>query len=218
MRILLAEDDEQLGQGTSEGLTQLGFSVDWVKDGIAAELAAKDNDQFDVLVLDLGLPRQDGLSVMQHLRVTKNDIPILILTARDAVEQRIEGLNGGADDYMIKPFDLHELAARIRAVARRRTGRATLLIEHGDIALDPAAKTVTFQGQEVLLSSYEFTTLELLLNNKGRVLTRQQIETNLYGWQDGVESNAIEVYIHHLRKKLGKKLIRTVRGMGYSIA
>jgi DNA-binding response OmpR family regulator len=169
-------------------------------------------------VLDLGLPRQDGLTVLSKLRSAGNEIPVLILTARDAVEDRVKGLDLGADDYLTKPFDLHELAARIRAILRRRNGRATSTMEFGGLVLDAASRTVVLNGEEVPLSLHEFTILEYLLNHSGRVLSKQQIEASLYGWNEGVESNAVEVHIHHLRKKLGKRLIRTVRGVGYSIA
>lgn len=217
MRILLAEDDIHLGQGLTTGLQKLGFTVDWVQDGIAAELAAKDTDELDILVLDLGLPRQDGLEVLRRLRSLGSDLPILVLTARDAVENRIQGLELGADDYMIKPFDLHELSARLKAIVRRRSGRASPVIQHGDLALDGASRAVTLKGQPIALSLHEFSILEYLLNHPGQVLSKQQIESSLYGWNEGVESNVIEVHIHHLRKKLGKELIRTVRGLGYSI-
>lgn len=218
MRVLLAEDDAALGQGLTTGLQHLGFHVDWVKDGVAAEHGAMDGEGIDILVLDLGLPRQDGLTVLSKLRSAGNEIPVLILTARDAVEDRVKGLDLGADDYLTKPFDLHELAARIRAILRRRNGRATSTMEFGGLVLDAASRTVVLNGEDVPLSLHEFTILEYLLNHSGRVLSKQQIEASLYGWNEGVESNAVEVHIHHLRKKLGKRLIRTVRGVGYSIA
>ncbi len=217
MRVLLAEDDKDLGQGVSVGLEQLGYTVDWVKDGIAAELAARDADGIDILVLDLGLPRQDGLKVLQRLRDTGSELPVLILTARDSVEDRIQGLDLGADDYLSKPFDLHELAARIRAIIRRHSGRATTTITHGDLSLDSRSHSVMLANEPVALSLHEFSILEFLLNHSGQVVSKQQLESSLYGWDEGVESNAIEVYIHHLRKKLGKQLIRTVRGVGYTI-
>jgi two-component system, OmpR family, response regulator QseB len=218
MRVLLAEDDVDLGQGLASGLQHLGLHVDWVKDGISAEHGAMDGEGIDILVLDLGLPRQDGLTVLSKLRSAGNEIPVLILTARDAVEERVKGLDLGADDYLTKPFDLHELAARIRAILRRRNGRATSTIECAGLILDTASRSVIYKGADVPLSLHEFTILEYLLNHTGRVLSKQQIESSLYGWNDGVESNAVEVHIHHLRKKLGKHLIRTVRGLGYSIA
>jgi DNA-binding response OmpR family regulator len=217
MRVLLAEDDDDLGQGISAGLQKLGFTVDWVTDGESAEHASKDTENFDILILDLGLPRQDGIEVLKNIRRAHNELPVLILTARDAVENRIEGLDLGADDYLTKPFDLHELAARIRAIARRRSGRSQPSIHYRDINLDPASRSVLQNGKSVALSQHEFTLLEHLLSNTGKILSKQQIESSLYGWNEGVESNAIEVYIHHLRKKLGKDLIKTIRGLGYSI-
>jgi DNA-binding response OmpR family regulator len=217
MRVLLAEDDASLGRGLQAGLQKLGYVVDWVRDGLAVEAGLAADDGVDVLVLDLGLPRKDGLEVLTSLRAKGDDLPVLILTARDAIEQRVQGLDVGADDYMVKPCDLHELAARLRALGRRRAGRATSLLCFEDLELDPATRTLHKAGREVTLSVNEFSILALLLENAGRVLSRAQIESALYGWDAGVESNAIEVHIHHLRRKLGKELIRTVRGIGYSI-
>jgi DNA-binding response OmpR family regulator len=216
MRVLLAEDDQLLGEGLSAGLQKLGYTVDWVRDGIAAEQAMR-TEHLDVLILDLGLPRQSGLEILRKLRASNNDLPVLILTARDSLEERVAGLDLGADDYMVKPFDLMELAARLRSITRRRTGRATPIIHYGELTLDPAARTVIQNGENVTLGSSEFVVLEALLNGCGRVFTREQLEEALYGWEDGVKSNAMEVYIHYLRKKLGKELIRTVRGVGYTI-
>ncbi len=218
MRVLLAEDDADLGHGLSAGLEQLGFNVDWVEDGIAAEHAARGAEGIDILVLDLGLPRQDGLTVLKNLRNNGSELPILILTARDAVEDRVQGLDYGADDYLVKPFDLHELAARLRAILRRRSGRASPEIRHGNLVLDTASHVVKLNDEPVALSLHEYSILEYLLNHAGQVLSKQQIESSLYGWSEGVESNAVEVHVHHLRKKLGKDLIRTIRGLGYSIA
>jgi DNA-binding response OmpR family regulator len=217
MRVLLAEDDASLGRGLQVGLQKLGYVVDWVRDGLAVESGLAADDSIDVLVLDLGLPRKDGLEVLMDLRARGDDLPVLILTARDAVEQRVKGLDVGADDYMVKPCDLHELAARLRALGRRRAGRATSVLCYQDLELDPATRTLNKAGREVALSVNEFSILAVLLENAGRVLSRAQIESALYGWDAGVESNAIEVHIHHLRRKLGKELIRTVRGIGYSI-
>jgi DNA-binding response OmpR family regulator len=217
MRILLAEDDLQLGEGLSLGLKELGHTVDWVQDGAAVQQAL-DSESLDVLILDLGLPQVDGLAILKQLRVSKRDLPVLVLTARDTLESRIEGLDLGADDYVVKPFDLLEVNARLRAITRRREGRAAPLIEHGALILNPASREVTLDGQPVALSSYEYRVLETLVTNSGRILSRQFLEESLYGWDEGVESNALEVYIHHLRKKLGKRLIKTVRGVGYSIA
>lgn len=216
MRVLLAEDDQLLGEGISTGLQKLGYTVDWVRDGVAAEQAMA-TEHLDALILDLGLPRQDGLEVLRKLRSSNNDLPVLVLTARDTVEDRITGLDHGADDYLIKPFDLMEVAARLRSITRRRAGRAAAVVEHGGLIVDPAARTVVQDGESITLGSSEFAVLEALLNNCGRVLSREQLEESLYGWEEGVESNAMEVYIHHLRKKLGKELIHTVRGVGYTI-
>jgi len=216
MRVLLAEDDQLLGEGLSTGLQKLGYTVDWVRDGVAAEQAMA-TEHLDALILDLGLPRQDGLEVLRKLRSSNNDLPVLVLTARDTVEDRITGLDHGADDYLIKPFDLMEVAARLRSITRRRAGRATAVVEHGGLIVDPAARTVVQDGESLALGNSEFAVLEALLNNCGRVLSREQLEESLYGWEEGVESNAMEVYIHHLRKKLGKELIQTVRGVGYTI-
>jgi DNA-binding response OmpR family regulator len=216
MRILLVEDDALLGDGVCVGLKQAGFTVDWVKDGKEA-LSAASAGWYDLVILDLGLPGISGLEVLSRLRTEGHDIPVLILTARDTVDERVAGLDAGADDYMTKPFDLDEVSARVRALLRRRSGRAAAVITHGDITLDPAAHVVTLKGEQVNLSHREFSMLQLLLESSGRVLSRQHFEESLYGWDEEIESNAIEVHIHHLRKKLGSKLIRTVRGVGYTI-
>jgi DNA-binding response OmpR family regulator len=197
-------------------LKQAGFTVDWVKDGKEA-LSAASAGWYDLVILDLGLPGISGLEVLSRLRTEGHDIPVLILTARDTVDERVAGLDAGADDYMTKPFDLDEVSARVRALLRRRSGRAAAVITHGDITLDPAAHVVTLKGEQVNLSHREFSMLQLLLESSGRVLSRQHFEESLYGWDEEIESNAIEVHIHHLRKKLGSKLIRTVRGVGYTI-
>jgi DNA-binding response OmpR family regulator len=217
MRILLAEDDRQLGEGLVLGLKELGHTVDWVRSG-AGVRQALDSESLDVLILDLGLPMVDGLTILKQLRSSKRDLPVLVLTARDSLESRIEGLDLGADDYVVKPFDLLEVNARLRAVTRRRKGRSATLIEHGALTLNPASREVMLDGQPVTLSSNEYALLEILITNSGRILSRRFLEESLYGWDEGVESNALEVYIHHLRKKLGKTLIKTVRGVGYSIA
>jgi DNA-binding response OmpR family regulator len=217
MRILLAEDDRQLGEGLTLGLKELGHTVDWVQDGAAAQQALA-SESLDALILDLGLPQVDGLTILKQLRKSERNLPVLVLTARDTIESRIEGLDLGADDYVVKPFDLMEVDARLRAITRRREGRAAPVIEHGALTLNPASREVTLEGEPVSLSSYEYAILETLVSHAGRILSRQFLEESLYGWDEGVESNAIEVYIHHLRKKLGKTLIRTVRGVGYSIA
>ena len=216
MRILLVEDDSQLGAGISAALTQAGYAVDWLKDGAGVKQALT-TEGFDVMVLDLGLPNADGLSLLKNIRESNISLPVLILTARDSIHDRVAGLDQGADDYMVKPFDLDELHARLRALIRRQAGRASPTIQYGDITLDPAAHTVTHNGKFVSLASREFAVLHLLLENIGRVMSREQIEEHLYGWNDSVESNATEVHIHHLRKKLGKQIILTVRGVGYMV-
>jgi len=217
MRILLAEDDLQLGDGLTVGLRQSGFAVDWVRDGEMADLALS-TETFDLLVLDLGLPKLAGMEVLKRLRSRSQMLPVLILTARDATGDKVLGLDAGADDYLVKPIDLDELAARIRALTRRTAGRAAPLLIHGELTVDPAAHAVTLAGQAVELSSREFSLLQMLLENTGRVLSRSQLEQSIYGWHDEPESNALEVHIHHLRKKLGSNLIRTLRGVGYTIA
>lgn len=216
MRLLIAEDDPQLGDGLTVGLRQDGYAVDWVKDGVAADLALK-TETYDLLVLDLGLPRLDGMGVLAHLRERGQALPVLILTARDATGDKIAGLDAGADDYLVKPVGLDELAARVRALARRAAGRAQPLLRHGDLVLDPAAREVTLAGAPVELSSREFSLLQMLLENAGRVMTRAQLEASLYGWRDEPDSNALEVHIHHLRKKLGAERIKTLRGIGYTL-
>lgn len=216
MRILLVEDDPQLGDGLSIGLRQAGFAVDWVRDGHAADHALQ-AESFDLVVLDLGLPRLSGMAVLTRARQRGQTMPILILTARDATGDKVAGLDAGADDYLVKPIDLDELTARIRALTRRSAGRAAPLLIHGELAVDPAAHVVTLAGQPVDLSSREFSLLQMLLENAGRVLTRTQLEQSLYGWHEEPDSNALEVHIHHLRKKLGSELIRTLRGVGYTI-
>lgn len=216
MRILLVEDDSQLGNGMRVGLERAGYAVDWLTDGDEAQQALQ-SESFDLMVLDLGLPKLDGLSVLKQIRDKGEDLPVLILTARDTVADRVTGLDYGADDYMIKPFDLDELYARIRALSRRKVDRASPLVRYGDIEVDPAARTVMKEGKPVMLPAKEFSILILLLDNVGRVMSREQIEEKVYNWNDSVESNATEVHIHHLRKKLGKELIVTVRGVGYMV-
>ncbi|MET0026195.1 MAG: response regulator [Candidatus Thiodiazotropha sp.] len=216
MRILLVEDDCHLGEGICLGLKELGHTVDWVQDGTAAAQALQ-TENLDALLLDLGLPKKDGLNLLRELRQDKVDLPVLILTARDTIEDRIQGLDMGADDYVVKPFDLLEVNARLRAITRRREGRSEPLINFADLVLDPAARRLTKGGEEVSLGANEFAVLESLLTHQGRILSRRFLEESLYGWNGGVESNAVEVYIHHLRKKLGQDLIKTVRGVGYII-
>ena len=216
MRILLVEDDPLLGDGIRAGLAQDGYAVDWVTDGQAASTALT-VEPFDLMVLDLGLPQRSGLEVLAELRGRKDMLPVLILTARDTVADRVRGLDTGADDYLVKPFDLDELLARIRALLRRGGGRGTPTLQHGELVMDPAAHTVMLAHQPVELSRAEFSVLQLLLENRGKVLSRQRLEQSLYGWTREVDSNAVEVHISHLRKKLDASLIRTVRGVGYVI-
>jgi DNA-binding response OmpR family regulator len=216
VRILIVEDDRLLGEGIQMGLKQAGWQVDWVSDGLAARHALT-SESFAALVLDLGLPRLSGLDVLKELRANRQQLPVLILTARDAPEDVVAGLDAGADDYVIKPFNLGELAARLRALVRRAGGRAASELCHGELRLDPASRQVSFAGRSVDLSAREFDILHELLNHAGRVMTKAQIEEHLYAWGDELESNAIEVHIHHLRRKLAPDLIRTVRGVGYLI-
>jgi two-component system response regulator QseB len=216
MRVLLVEDDAMIGEAVRLGLKKQGLTVDWVKDGVSAK-AALATEPFDLVLLDLGLPGVDGLQVLKHARSSGKSVPILILTARDSVTDRIKGLDAGADDYIVKPFDLNELAARVRAVLRRQAGRAEPVIEHLGVRLDPASHEVTCNGDPVSLSQREFALLEALLERPGQVLSRGQIEERLYGWGEEVESNAVEVHIHNLRKKLGSAYILNVRGVGYRV-
>lgn len=217
MRILLVEDDPELGDGLTVGLRQAGFAVDWLRDGHSADQALQ-SESFDLIVLDLGLPRLSGMEVLNRARGRGQSMPILILTARDATGDKVSGLDAGADDYLVKPIDLDELSARIRALTRRSAGRAAPLLTHGNLSIDLAAHCVTLAGEEVELSSREFSLLQILIENAGRVLTRTQLEQSIYGWRDEPDSNALEVHIHHLRKKLGSDLIRTLRGVGYTIS
>ena len=216
MRILLAEDDPLLGDGLRAGLRQLGFQVDWVRDGEAAEreLLAQ---AYAACVLDLGLPRKDGLDVLAAVRRAGIVTPVLVLTARDAVPERIRGLDVGADDYVLKPVDLHELAARLRALVRRAAGQPQECLSAQDVLLDPAARLVRKAGEPVVLSTREFDLLQAFMLRADRVLSREQLEQQLYSWGQEVESNAVEVHIHNLRRKLGAALIQTVRGVGYRL-
>jgi two-component system, OmpR family, response regulator QseB len=224
MRVLLVEDDAMIGASVRAGLKQDGFAIDWVTDGRAAENAlALDRVQrvYDLVLLDLGLPEKGGLEVLRGLRAHGQDVPVLIMTARDAVADRVAGLDAGADDYLVKPFDLDELAARIRALHRRRSGRADALVRHRhgehEITLDPARREVRRDEEPVTLSAREFAVLEALLERPGAVLSRAQLGEKLYGWDEEPGSNTIEVYVHGLRKKLGADFIRNVRGVGYAI-
>jgi two-component system response regulator QseB len=215
MRLLLVEDDPMIGAALRKGLQQEGHTVDWVTDGNGVD-AALATTAFNLVVLDLGLPGKSGLEVLRDIRRQKETVPVVIVTARDAVQDRIAGLDMGADDYLVKPFDLDELAARIRAVMRRQAGHAGNLLEHGDLALNPATHEVFRDGQPVPVSGREFAILEALLERPGAILSRAQLEDRLYGWGEEVVSNAVEVHIHNLRRKLGDGVIHTVRGVGYS--
>ena len=216
MRILLVEDDEALGEGIRVALKPEGYTVDWARDGASA-LHALTHEDFGLAVLDLGLPRMDGLEVLQRLRAAANAVPVLVLTARDSTADRIAGLDAGADDYLVKPFDVDELKARIRALLRRSFSRAQPVLEYREVSLDPVAQQVSYRGQPVALQRKEFLLLHELLAQPGRVLTRDRLQQVLYGWDEEAESNALEVHIHHLRKKLFPELIRTVRGVGYLV-
>jgi two-component system response regulator QseB len=216
MRLLLIEDDVALGEGIHQALSREGYTVDWLKDGASA-LHALLSEVFDLAILDLGLPKLDGLAVLRRLRQSGSTVPVLILTARDATQDRIAGLDAGADDYLIKPFDLPELKARLRALLRRSAGRARLLIEHAGITLDPATQQVSYHNDPVPLTPKEYQLLYELLSPPGRVMTRERLIQLLYGWNEEAESNTLEVHIHHLRKKFSSELIRTVRGVGYLV-
>ena len=216
MRLLVVEDDAMIGNSIRSGLRQEGYTVDWVCDGAAAELATA-TTAYDAILLDLGLPGKSGLELLAHWRRQHNPVPVLIITARDSVADRVQGLDSGADDYLVKPFDLDELAARLRALLRRRSGRATPLIENGPLTLDPASHEVRLDGAAINLSAREFGVLHALLENPGVPLSRSQIEDRLYGWEQEIGSNAVEVHIHALRRKLGSDWIRNVRGVGYMV-
>lgn len=216
MRVLLVEDDELLGDGIRTGLKHYGHTVDWVKDGKSAnDVLATKHESFDIIVLDLGLPRLSGLEVLKNLRNRNSNTPVVVLTARDSVDDRVKGLDAGADDYITKPFDLDELCARMRALQRRSKARATPVLVYGDITLDPASHVVTKGDKEVLISRREFALLQKLLENAGRVISREQLNQTLYGWGENIDSNALEVHIHNLRKRFGNEVIRTIRGVGY---
>jgi DNA-binding response OmpR family regulator len=216
LRVLLVEDDALLGDGVRAGLKLGGYTVDWVRDGEAARLALLDH-AYQACVLDLGLPKRGGLAVLKDLRERGNPLPVLILTARDSSADKIAGLDAGADDYLTKPFDLPELQARLRALLRRAGGTATPTLEHAGVVLDPASKRVTRDGEAVSLSAREYTLLLDLLRHRNHIRTRAQLEESLYSWGEETGSNTVEVYVHHLRKKLGADFIRTVRGLGYQL-
>lgn len=214
MRILIVEDEPLLGDALQVGLRERGFAVEWFRDGRTADEALR-TESFAAVVLDIGLPRMDGLQLLRRLRARDDRVPVLLLTARDAIEDRVRGLDAGADDYVVKPVSLAELAARLRALTRRSVGHAAPILSIGSLTLDPAAHRVTFNGSQVELSVREFAILHELMANAGRVLTREQLEARLYEWDRALESNVIEVHIHHLRKKLIPEIVHTVRGVGY---
>lgn len=216
MRILLIEDDAMIGKAVRKGLVDAGFAVDWVTDGRAADLAL-DNGVYDLAVLDLGLPKKDGMAILTSLRNTGNSMPVLIASARDAVRDRIAGLEAGADDYVLKPFDLDELIARVRALLRRNAGSGSPVLKIGSLVLDPRRRLVTQGEATVDLSAKEFAVLEALMRRPGAVVSRAELEESVYGWGEEVGSNAIEVHLHHLRKKLGTPVIKNVRGVGYRV-
>lgn len=214
MRLLLIEDDELLGDAVKTGLMQFAYVVDWLKDGDIAKQILK-SETFDLIILDLGLPKLSGLKLLQTIRQDSNKTPVIILTARDAIDDRIKGLDSGADDYITKPFDLNELSARIRALTRRSQGRADTEIHYKNIVIDPSSQTLTMNGQLISLARREFALLLKLLENNGQVLSREQLMQSIYSWDDDVDSNTLEVHIHNLRKKLDGTFIRTIRGIGY---
>lgn len=219
MRILLVEDDGMIAQAVMMGLKHANYAVDWVQDGLAAQTALA-GQNYDLVLLDLGLPKQDGLSVLRHIRQNRNLTPVLIVTAQDDLDSRLSGLDGGADDYVVKPFDMAELLARIRAVLRRHHGQAAPLISNGAIMLNPATYQVQLAGQDesISLSNKEFAILQALVSRAGTIHSRADLEDKIYGWGDEVESNAIDFLIHSLRKKIGKELIKNIRGVGWLVA
>jgi DNA-binding response OmpR family regulator len=216
MRVLLVEDDPMIAKGLQTALRDGGFAVDWMREGESAAAALR-SSSFDLVLLDLGLPQRDGIEVLRELRRRGDATPVIVLTARDEIQHRVAGLDAGADDYIVKPFDLDEVTARMRSVLRRAAGRGDPAIQHGDLRLDPVTRTVEKSGAAVNLSAHEFAVLEALLQRPGAVLSRAQLEDRLYGWEEQIGSNAVEVYVHGLRRKLGSEAIRTLRGVGYFI-
>ena len=216
MRILLAEDDNLLGEAVRDGLTYVGYQVDWLKDGLSAELAMR-TEQYECIILDIGMPRQTGLEVLDKLRQSGYETPVLILTAMDAVSDRVTGLDKGADDYLTKPFDMNELAARLRALTRRSKGRSQPTITHGELIVYPDACKVEKDGVDIGLSRGEYALFTKLIENAGRVFSQSELEVTLYSWDGDIESNTIQVHIHNIRKKIDKKIIRTIRGVGYVV-
>ena len=216
MRLLLVEDDRMIGESLRNALRGSGYAVDWVRDGRAAD-GTLATERFDLVLLDLGLPQRDGIEVLQALRARGDGTPVIVITARDSLASRVQGLDTGADDYLVKPFELDELLARMRAVLRRHSGRAEPAIEVGNVTLDPAAREVRRDGVALALSAREYAVLEALMLRPGAILSRAQLEDRLYGWGEELESNAISVYVHQLRRKLGDGFIHTVRGVGYYV-
>ena len=216
MRLLLIEDDPMIGRALQSGLSRAGFTIDWVTDGHSGA-AALANAVYDAVVLDLGLPRIDGLSLLRQLRARRDTVPVLIVSARDAVPDRIDGLNAGADDYLLKPFDLDELVARVRALLRRHAGAASSIMSAGRLSLDPVQRIATLAGEALALTAKEFALLEALMHRPGAVLSRERLEESIYGWGEEVGSNALEVHLHNLRRKLGSEFIKNVRGVGYRV-
>ena len=216
MRVLLVEDDIMLGDGMVDALRSSGYTVDWLQQGLPA-LSALKSEEFAALILDLNLPDIDGISLLRKLRREGQTLPVLILTARDALDDRVLGLDAGSDDYMVKPFALQELNARLRALVRRSKGQAQAVLEYGELQLFPASQQVTYRGEPVKLTPHEYKLLQELITQSGRVLSRDQLQQSLYGWDEGAESNAVEVHIHHLRKKFFPELIRNIRGVGYIV-
>ena len=216
MRVLLVEDDIMLGDGMVDALRSSGYTVDWLQQGLPA-LSALKSEEFAALILDLNLPDIDGISLLRKLRREGQTLPVLILTARDALDDRVLGLDAGSDDYMVKPFALQELNARLRALVRRSKGQAQAELEYGELLLYPASQQVTYRGEPVRLTPHEYKLLQELITQSGRVLSRDQLQQSLYGWDEGAESNAVEVHIHHLRKKFFPELIRNIRGVGYIV-
>jgi len=217
MRVLVVEDDPMIGRAVSAGLRGSGYAVDWVEDGASADLALG-NEAYDVVLLDLGLPRKGGLDLLKGWRRQHQNLPVLVITARDSLPERIAGLDSGADDYLVKPFDLDELLARVRAVVRRHAGRGSPEIVYGAVRLDSVRREVAFRGRTVDLSAREYAVFEVLMKEPGAVVSREKLEDAVYGWGEEVGSNSVEVHLHHLRRKLAQELIRNVRGVGYRIA
>ncbi len=216
MRVLLVEDDPMIGESLREALRRQGMAADWVRDGRAAD-AVLASERFDAVLLDLGLPQRSGVQVLQSLRARGDATPVIVLTARDALADKVGSLDAGADDYLVKPFELDELLARLRAVGRRHAGRAQTALQVADLRLDPATREVSRGERAVLLSAREFALLQALMERPGAILSRAQLEDRLYGWGEEVESNAVSVYMHQLRRKLGDELLHTVRGVGYYV-